>query len=205
MSAASRTRKIILPIGEQRALRETDYFDSRNVQDRFKGIPTEDIKAFLGQESSGLTIIASNEIKDFNWGSVVRSVNSFGAKRIIFTGRRAYNRRGAVGAQNYTQVDYDERPVTELFADLRAQGYTIIAAEYDERFDMVSLERYTFDPKTAIIFGEEGLSLSEEILKDVDDVVYIPMHGSVKSLNLASAATTFMYAYNVSTRYPNTV
>ncbi|ASZ74850.1 hypothetical protein FDI69_gp033 [Rhodococcus phage Trina] len=189
----------MLPIEKQKELRETDYFDSRNVADEFKTVPTEEVKSILSARSSDLIVIASNEIKDFNWGSVVRSVNSFNADRIIFTGRRSYNRRGAVGANNYTKIEYWEQGVLDLFASLRKLGYTIVAAEYDARYVMTALPHFPWPVKSAVIFGEEGRSLPQEILNDVDEIVYIPMHGSVRSLNLASAATTFLYDYNVKT------
>ena len=183
---------------QAKELREKDFFDSRNVADRFKDTPTEEIKKILDDECSDLIIIASNNIRDFNWGSVVRSANSFNCNSVTFHGRRGYDRRGAVGAQNYTHITYYEDDIKDLFWDLRMLcGYTIVAAEYDERYEMTSLQKYEWNQHTALILGEEGRGLEKEILDLVDDIVYIPMFGSVRSLNLASAATTFMYDYNV--------
>lgn len=177
-------------------LRETDSFDRRNVADRFKGWPDESIKKELTKTSSELHIIASNNIRDLNWGSVVRSVNSFNVEGITFVGRKQYDRRGAVGAHNYTNVYYDEQDMVSVIRRFIHHGYYVIAAEYDEEFFMTSLDDYEWTDRPAIVLGEEGLSLSKEVLNAVHEVVYIPMYGSVRSLNLASAASIFMYDYN---------
>lgn len=181
-------------------MREKDPFEGRNVADRFLNKTADEIKTELATTASELLIVASNQIKDFNWGSVVRSVNSFNCSGIVFTGRKAYDRRGAVGANNYTAIDY--LPDMDMTIGLlKSLGYRVIACEYDERFDMQPLPTYEWQAKTAVIFGEEGLSLSGEVLDQCDDVVYIPMYGSVRSLNLASCATTVMYDYDCKMRF----
>lgn len=187
--------KDILPIAEQRAMRETDYFDERNIADEFKGMDAETIKAVLKLRSSRLVVMCSNEIKDFNWGSVVRSANSFGVREVVFTGRKAYNRRGAVGANNYTDIHYVESS-SEAIEQYRDLGYRIVAIEYDESYPMHNLQTYDWSESSVIIFGEEGRSLPPKILDLCDDVVYVPMYGSVRSLNLASCATVVMYDYD---------
>jgi tRNA G18 (ribose-2'-O)-methylase SpoU len=191
--------KDVLPIEQQRAMRETDYFDPRNIADEFKGMDTETIKAILKLRSSRLVVMCSNEIKDFNWGSVVRSANSFGAHEIMFTGRKSYNRRGAVGANNYSDIHYMSS-TTEAIAYYRAKDYRIVAIEYDEAYPMQNLQTYDWSESSVILFGEEGRSLPAEILDLCDDVVYVPMYGSVRSLNLASCATVVMYDYDTKIR-----
>lgn len=185
---------------QAKAMRENDIFSNQNVVDHFKGWEPEQIKKRLKQTSSDLIIVASNEIRDFNWGSVVRSANSFNCNSVIFTGRRSYDRRGAVGAQNYTDIEFFGGSIVELIEILTTwDHYTAVAAEYDERYlsKMTALPDYQWEKKTLLIMGEEGRGLDDEVLDAVDDIVFIPMMGSVRSLNVASAATTFMYDYNV--------
>lgn len=183
---------------EAKAMRETDFFSNQNVVDQFKGMEAADIKKKLSSTSSDLIIVASNVIRDFNWGSVVRSANSFNIRSVIFTGRKGYDRRGAVGAHNYTNIDYFGGSIVDLINILRDfDGYTAVAAEYDENRKMTALPNYDWDKRTLLIMGEEGRGLEDDVLDAVDDIVYIPMMGSVRSLNVASAATTFMYDYSV--------
>lgn len=188
-----------IPYEQQKAMREKDYFDERNVADEFKGMDTETIRAILKLRSSRLVVMCSNEIKDFNWGSVVRSANSFGVREVVFTGRKAYNRRGTVGAHNYTDIKYLPS-TTEAIESYSEMGYRIVAVEYDERYIMDNLQTYDWSESSVILFGEEGRSLPSEILDQCDDIVYVPMYGSVRSLNLASCATVVMYDYDTKIR-----
>ena len=182
---------------EIKAMREKDFFDPRNVRDEFKGLSTDAIKHSLSQRSNSLNIVCSNEIKDFNWGSVVRSANSFNVGSITFVGKKSYDRRGAVGAQNYMEIIHYEGTLEEYLWYM--QNYvpvSLVAAEYDPNYKMTALPDFKWETNTCLFFGEEGRSLPSEVLDLMDDIVYIPMYGSVRSLNLASAATTFMYDYD---------
>lgn len=67
--------------------------------------------------------------------------------------------------------------------------------EYDDSYEMQELSQYSWDPRTLLIAGEEGVSLPSEVLNIVDDIVYIPMMGTVRSLNLASAVSIALYDY----------
>ena len=53
-----------------------------------------------------------------------------------------------------------------------------------------------FPKKSAFLFGEENTGLSKEELDLCDDMVYIEMFGSVRSLNVACAATVVEYEYS---------
>lgn len=185
----------VFSIEQQRQMRMTDPFDARNITDEFKNMPNDMVKSILDLRTTDLVICCSNLIKDFNFGSVIRSANGFGAKEIVFTGRRQYDRRGAVGMQHYCNIKYIEDYI-EAFSYYRSIGYTIVAAEYDPVRMQYNIETYNWNPKTVMVFGEEGRGLESEILDQVDDIVYIPMQGCVRSFNVASTANTFMYDYN---------
>lgn len=185
---------------EIKAMRETDFFDPRNVRDEFKGLSTDAIKHSLSQRSNSLHIVCSNEIKDFNWGSVVRSANSFNVGSITFVGKKSYDRRGAVGAQNYMEIDYYPGSLEGYIDLLKFHPISLVAAEYDPDYKMAALPDFQWQTNTCLFFGEEGRSLPKSVLDLMDDIVYVPMYGSVRSLNLASCATTFMYDYDMKMR-----
>lgn len=181
-------------------MRETNPFDPRNVRDCFKGKSNEFIQDELNKTKSELVLCLSNEIRDMNLSSCIRSANSFNIDHVVMTGRRNYDRRGAVGAQNYIEVKYAESLLLTV-VDYRLKGYHIVALEYDENYPMTEVTEYQWQPKTLMICGEEGRSISDEILRlsttspPILDIVYIPMMGTVRSLNLASAASIAMYDY----------
>lgn len=186
----------IPPFEVQKEMREQDWFDSRNVHDRFKGMDSEVIKSLLKDESSDMILCLSNLIRDINHGSAIRSANSFNVNKVVMTGRRNYDRRGTTGTHKYMDVEHIE-DILEAFKKYRALGYTIVAAEYDTSREQYHLHDFGWPEKSFLVMGEEGRGLESYILDAVDYIVYAPMYGSVRSLNLASAASIFMYDYDM--------
>lgn len=195
----------MIPFEQAKAMRETNPFDPRNVRDEFKNKSNEHIQAALDKDRSQLVLCLSNEIRDMNLSSCIRSANSFNIDHVVMCGRRNYDRRGAVGAQNYIEVKHNEDLLLTIL-DYSLKGYRIVALEYDENYPMTEMTEYQWQPKTLMICGEEGRSISDDILRlstttpQMLDIVYIPMMGTVRSLNLASAASIALYDYTMKVR-----
>ncbi len=64
--------------------------------------------------------------------------------------------------------------------------------------DKMAMKHYMteYNSPTAIIMGNEGNGVSQELLDAVDRKVYIPMSGKAESLNVASAAAIILYEAN---------
>lgn len=184
----------MIPFEEAKAMRETNPFDPRNIRDELKSLTNEEVRSHLTQNSSQFVLCLSNNIRDMNLSSAIRSANAFNIRKTVMVGRRNYDRRGACGVQNYSTIEFapDWRKV---FTEYRSHGYNIVALEHNDHFTMHNIRDYKWKSKTLMICGEEGLSIPEEILQEVDDIVYIPMHGSVRSFNLASAVSMALYDY----------
>lgn len=171
-----------------------------NVHDYMKELTKEEINERLDITRSGLVQVFVNVLGDFNLSTSIRSGNWFNSAAVWIVGRKKWDRRGAVGSHNYIPVHY-ARSVDECFEILRADGYTIVAAEITD--DAIPLTTYEWDEKTAVIYGEEGAGLSKELLDKVDDVIYIPGRGSVRSLNVATTSGIFAYDYHAKRGYIN--
>lgn len=191
----------MIPFEQAKELREMNPFDPRNVRDEFKNKSNEEIQLTLDSSRTPLVLCLSNEVRDMNLSSCIRSANSFNIDHVVMTGRRNYDRRGAVGAQNYIEVKH-EGDILLTILKYTLEGYRIVALEYDERYPMTEISEYEWHPKTLMVCGEEGRSISDEVLglsavvPSVLDIVYIPMMGTVRSLNLASAVSIAMYDYD---------
>lgn len=172
--------------------------DTRNIHEYLKELSTPDVKHRLDETRSGLVAAFYNVLGDFNLSSAVRNANWYNIEKVWFVGRKKWDRRGAVGTHNYIDVNHSPE-MLPLIEQYRALGYTIAAAEVSK--DAVPLTTYNWQDKTFLIFGEEGAGVPKEILDVVDDVVIIPARGSVRSLNVATAAGTFMYDYSLKAGY----
>ncbi len=166
--------------------------DERNVQDIYRYWHTECIADALKSEKNDLIIIVENISGDFNLSSVIRSANQFSCKETWIVGRRKWDKRGAVGVNHYETIKYAP-DIAECVTTLRSQGYSIVAADNVE--GAIPLTHHFWEPKTAIIFGEEQRGLTQESLDIADAKIFIPTRGSARSLNVASAASIFMWDY----------
>ena len=66
--------------------------DKRNVIDKYKGAPIDDIVRDLDARAHTLEIAVDNVERDFNMGTIVRSANAFGVRRVHIIGRRQSRR-----------------------------------------------------------------------------------------------------------------
>lgn len=177
---------------EAKELREQNPFDTRNIRDEFKGMDHEDIMVEMAKTRTPLIIIAENLIGDFNISQIVRTANAFNAMSVYIAGKKQWNRKGAVGTHHYTKVRHFEC-ARYAIEECRDMGYRIVAAEITDNAS--SLEDYGWFDKTALVVGEEGRGITQAALDLVDDVVYIPMLGTVRSLNVAGATQIMAYEY----------
>lgn len=172
--------------------------DTRNIHDYLKHLSTPDVKVELDKTRSGLVPIFYNVLGDFNLSSGVRNANWYNCEAAWLIGRKKWDRRGAVGSHNYIDLRHNIE-ISSVVTMYRNRSYRIVAAEISE--GAVPLTTYNWADKSVIIFGEESAGISQEVLDTVDDVVYIPGRGSVRSLNVATAAGTFMYDYSLKAGY----
>ena len=77
---------------------------------------------------------------------------------------------------------------------LKEQGYIIIGAETGE--GSISLSEHNFQRKTAVIFGNEEIGLTQKVIELCDKIVEIDMKGLKNSLNVSNAASIFLFEYN---------
>lgn len=165
-----------------------------NVIDYYAKWETEAIKADLDSRRVPLVNVCMNLTNDFNKSNVVRSNNAFLGSKVYMVGKRRYDRRGTVGTHNYEHIEHSET-LDEVVTTLRAQGYTIYAVDNITEHDPVSVWDTVLPAKTAFVYGEEMRGLSEDEIALCDGMIFIPMYGSVRSLNVGTAAAIMMNEY----------
>ena len=166
--------------------------DSRNVEDRYRYWTMEAIRADVAARSLPFEVAVENLDHDFNIGSIVRTANALGARRVHVVGRRRWNRRGAMVTDRYLPVDH-RRDAAELALHCARHGLAIVGV--DNVSDSVALEETTLPAKACLVFGSEAFGLSEEMLAACDVVVAITQRGSTRSMNVGHAAAIVMWAH----------
>lgn len=166
------------------------FNDPRNVIDRFKGYSTEDIKAELKKNQNPFAVLMVHLNGDFNISCVLRSCNAFNGQALYYYGRKKIDRRGALGTYFYSDLIY--LPDLEQVKVLKSK-YKFVALEQTP--NAVDLRDYNWSPNSCIVVGEESCGLQENILELCDDFVEVKQMGSVRSMNVAVAASIAMYDF----------
>ena len=154
-----------------------------------------------------IIVIAHNIRSTHNVGSIFRTAEGFGVKKIILSGYTPYPKvkndprlphilekitsqihKTALGAETLVPFEYAE---TLDLGTLRLAGYRIVALEQAEH--SITLRNYRAPEKVVLLLGEEVHGVTPELLAQVDDIVEIPMHGAKESFNVSVATGIALY------------
>lgn len=162
---------------------------NRNVLDKYAQWSVDLIREDVRKSTLAYACLMSHVEGDFNMSTAIRNANAFGCKELFYFGQKRWDKRGSVGTHHYSLVTHlkDIDAIKALKAD-----YRFVAIECNINRNCVSLYNYKIQPNTLFIFGEESKGLSDDILDLCDDYVYIPMIGSVRSLNVGTASGILM-------------
>lgn len=159
----------------------------RNVMEHLKDLADDAIANYCAEKCINAAVAMTHISSDFNLSNVLRNANFFGFKEVFYIGgSRQWDRRGAVGVQNYTPIEYCK---TESDFWSRIDGkYVPIALENNVNFKMESIYDFVWPENPVIIVGEEQLGLNNDVLTKCQSIVTIPAFGSVRSINVGTAA-----------------
>ena len=165
----------------------------RNVVNRYKNWPTESIKRDLQRTANPFAVCMEHWQGDFNISTLIRNANAFNAEKVFYLGKKRFDRRGTVGSHHYVDLVFLDGGLSQL-VELKKQ-YTFVAIDNNVpnthklgNFNWSELEK-----PPLLIFGEEGVGLTEEALNLADYTVEIPQFGSVRSLNVGTSSGIVMY------------
>jgi len=165
------------------------------VRDEFKGMAPEEIKAALDARRFPFGVLCANIAYDINLGSIIRTANAFLAREVVLYGRKKADLRGAMGSHVYENLVHvpDVAALERLVAD---RGYRPVC--FEETEGAVPLPEFAWPPDPLLIFGQEGPGVPEDLRAFAEHRVFIPQHGSIRSLNVGVAAGIAMYALHAS-------
>lgn len=168
---------------------------NKNTIDIYKNWIEKEIRADLDKRRTESVLIFNNFQHNINIACGIRSNNAFLGKSVYIIGKRRYDKRGSVGVHHYETVYYSDS-LEEVIEYLHSLGYIVYAVDNIMEYNPINLFDEQLPKKSAFLFGEEGAGLSQEDIKLCDKMIYIGMYGSVRSLNVACAATVIEYEYS---------
>ncbi len=166
--------------------------DKRNVLDCYKDWTLDLIREDIAKHKFPYAVAMQHLDGDFNFSTVVRNGNAFGANEIFYIGgKKHWDSRGDVGARHYSHVQFYR--TIEEFAVLK-ERYVFVGLE-NNTDRCVDMKSFVWPKNSLIIIGEERSGIVPELLAMCDHLVYINMFGSVRSINAGCASAIAMVDY----------
>ena len=152
--------------------------------------PTERRRARLEQvlahRQPDLTLVLANIHDPHNVSAIYRSCDAFGVERVHLyytdTPFPTLGRKTSASARKWVDT-VRHKDKAELFAALRAANMQILATDCTPTAK--PLRHWDFTRPTAIIMGNEHSGVADELAREADGELYIPMHGMIQSFNVS--------------------
>ena len=183
-----------------------------NVHDHLKHLSVSELRRIQASEMNKFEVALLNIEGDLNISVMIRSACLLGASRVHVMGRRKYDQRGTVGAQNYItveRVDALDDSRRELHASTildyfqKNQLFPIFIEQGGMQLGVASTELTIRDVilnklddrchTPVIVMGNESTGIPEDLiiaskLKIPNTIVIsIPQVGVIRSFNVSSA------------------
>lgn len=145
-----------------------------------------------------LYLILPNIRSCHNVGSMFRSADAFGVKKIFLVGYTATPPKVQIdkvslGAEKWVPWEKIE-DLKSLIKSLKKDGIKIVGLEKTDKSHKIErLEDYKIKESIALIVGNEVDGIDDETLALCDEVMHIPMFGKKDSLNVSVAAGIALY------------
>ncbi len=170
-----------------------EYLESFMLAERF-----ERMCQVVSQRTRYMTICLENTFHPQNASAVVRTAEAFGLQDIYTVEtltRFDPNTKIVRGTDKWIDLyryrAYEGGSTSAVIGDLKRAGYRIVATTPHEG----DLTPETFDVtrgKFAVFFGTEHAGISDDVVRQADEFLKIPMFGFVESLNVSVCAAIVM-------------
>ena len=140
-------------------------------------------------------VIADHLMTPDNIGAMIRLADNIGATEVCFLGKEDEHRlgkvrRAAASSRDNIQWYFSEENDLHKIVPPRKQ---IVAIETADNATCIYDTQLPED--VAFVVGSERNGLSEDLLKQCDMVVYIPVPGPTRSLNVSHAAAVALFEW----------
>lgn len=182
-----------------------------NVRDEYKNNTVEDNQFICHRERRNFSVGVINVTGELNIGMMLRSACLLGAENFYIFGRKKFDKRSTVGAENYINIQqfvFDD-PINadaellsclnELYVEkhniviCEQGGHELGTKEWNERLRLLtSSERNT----PLFLFGSESHGVPEMITDTTHfPKVSIPQRGVLRSFNVSAAMNIICWDY----------
>lgn len=147
---------------------------------------------------SGGWLLLDNVQDPGNVGTMIRTADAFGLAGVLLGQGTAdlYSTKvlRSMQGSNY-HLPVIQMDLSLAIQQLKEQDFMIYGTELNE--EATALNEVETPANFAIIMGNEGQGVSQELLNFTDKNIYIPMSGNAESLNVGVATGILLYHFSV--------
>ncbi len=155
----------------------------------------EEIRAALRDDPEGIVLLLDHIEDPQNVGSLIRSANAAGVLGVIIPEDRSSlvtpaAVRASAGASERMRIAKVVNLVRAMQA-LKSDEVWLTGLDLDPR--ATPYTRVDFKGRTGIVVGSEGRGLGRLVGEQCDFIAFLPMRGTIESLNAGVAGALVMY------------
>ena len=153
-------------------------------------------RIILQDRTRHFTVVLEDIYQQHNASAVIRSCDIFGIQDVHVIENKyksKVSRHIAKGSQkwlSFHNYKEDTNNTLECLNTLKSKGYQIIATTPHN--DSCVLHDFDITKKSAFVFGVEKAGVSDDVMKNADGFLKIPMVGFTESLNISVAAAIIL-------------
>jgi 23S rRNA (guanosine2251-2'-O)-methyltransferase len=152
-----------------------------------------DSDTLLGADDA--LVVVLDEVQDpHNLGAVCRVAEAAGASGVVIPERRAAEVTPAVCKASAGAVEHlpvaRVRNVADWLAEAKGAGAWVYGADAGAA---VPYDRPDYSGRVVLVLGSEGRGLRKRVAGACDELVALPVRGTVGSLNVSTAAAALVY------------
>jgi 23S rRNA (guanosine2251-2'-O)-methyltransferase len=192
----------------QRDNLQQNQLDQRNVREDLKSLDTEQIQQIAKTAAFDYAVCTINVLGELNIGTMARTAHLLGAKDFYVCGRKRFDRRSLVGANNYINIscigDYNQETnqidYQELFELIEKENYTPVILDTHCELTLGKFSWKDILPnKPIFIFGSESDGIDKDLeiqLRNKNAIgVNIPQWGVMRSHNVSIASGIVLWDF----------
>ena len=148
------------------------------------------------KEINGNILILDNLQDPGNLGTIIRSAVAFNIDTIIVSKDSVdfYNVKTLRASEGMVfNINIVVRDLSEVIPELTSKGYKVYTTNVESG---TNLDLIDIPEKYAIVMGNEGNGVREEIAELCNEAIYIPMNDTCESLNVAIATSIILYEFS---------
>ena len=188
----------------------------RRVLRKWEGLPDEELERICGSpdhqgvcaevepytyadpdsmlQDEDALVIALDEVQDpHNLGAVCRVAEVAGAAGVVIPERRSADVTPAVCKASAGAVEHVAIAKVRNLADFLADAKDKSAWVYGADAAGIPYDQPDYAGKVVLVLGAEGKGLRPRVRDSCDELIALPVHGKVGSLNVSTASAALVY------------